>query len=98
MLFFSLQTDLFSREIRTTTVVNFSVYHKDTCSYALASNNFPDFSTMGFLKKKSRYQKDLISNNNCTAIMNRYLMFIKVMLLRQTIETRFFCVLLTDYA
>lgn len=44
-------------------------------------------------KKKSRYQKDFISNisnNNCTAIMNRYLMFIKVMLLRQTIETRFF--------
>lgn len=90
MLFFFLQTDLFSREIRTTTVVNFSVYHKDTCSYALASNNFSDSSTMGFLKKKSRYQKDLISNNNCTAIMNRYLMFIKVMLLRQTIETRFF--------
>lgn len=33
-----------------------------------------------------------------STIMNRYLMFIKVMLLRQTIETRFFCVFLTDYA
>lgn len=64
----------------------------------LLAITFQIFLLWVFWKKKSRYQKDLISNNNCTAIMNRYLMFIKVMLLRQTIETRFFCVFLTDYA
>lgn len=45
-----------------------------------------------FLRKKRVVIKKI------STIMNRYLMFIKVMLLRQTIETRFFCVFLTDYA